>query len=426
MIVEYSRLMTPAHTDLSAPVADGALPIGLAQGVPSPAEEDVLSDFAATLGRSTAQGLELPAYEADAAPETPEQALKAGAPEHVDVAPVADAPVVADMPEITPDLGELSMANDAARDVPITPGVMAAAAGDSVRAAQDTPSRGIESLRDPVLPHIATLLAAHEHRMRGTLESHAPAKPGELAEPGERAEPRDGAASSMTSSPAAAVRAVFPVATPPGVSLPLGLVSPLPASLTVLPLAALPLVADPATPRAASVDNAAAQALRTTFAAGTFGNTFVGEPSAVAMPGGFPSTNGMAGDGTPVARTLSERVQAMTQNGVHEARLRLTPDELGDIAIVVRKSAMQLSVSLQVARPEALSLVQSTAALLRDMLSQRHAGDVNVSVGSMPSSGGDGASGNGRERHSRDERSGDVGPGLALGEAARQREAFRL
>ncbi|VVE53125.1 flagellar hook-length control protein [Pandoraea communis] len=415
MIVEYSRLMTPAHTDLSAPVADGALPIGLAQGVPSPAEEDVLSDFAATLGRSTAQGLELPAYEADAVPETPEQALKAGAPERVDVAPVAGAPVVADMPEITPDLGELSMADDAARDVPITPGVMAAAAGDSVRAAQDIPSRGIESLRDPVLPHIAMLLAAHEHRMRGTLESHAQAEPGELAEP------RDGAASAMTSSPAAAVRAAFPVATPPGVSLPLGLASPLPASLTVLPLAA-----DPATPGAASVDNAAAQALRTTFAAGTFGNTFVGEPSTVAMPGGFPSTNGVAGDGTPVARTLSERVQTMTQNGVHEARLRLTPDELGDIAIVVRKSAMQLSVSLQVARPEALSLVQSTAALLRDMLSQRHAGDVNVSVGSMPSSGGDGASGNGRERHSRDERSGDVGPGLALGEAARQREAFRL
>lgn len=421
MIVEYARLMTPAYTDLSAPVADGALPIGLAQGVPSPAEEDVLSDFAATLGRSTAQGLELPAYEADAAPETPEQALKAGAPEHVDVAPVAGVPVVADMPEITPDLGELSMANDAARDVPITPGVMAATAEDSVRAAQDIPSRGIESLRDPVLPHIATLLAAHEHRMRGTLESHAP------AEPGEPAEPRDRAASAMTSSPAAAVRAAFPVATLPGVTLPLGLASPLPASLTVLPLAALPLAADPATPRAASVDNAPAQAPRTTFAAGTFGNTFVGEPSTVVMPGGFPSTHGMTGDGTSVARTLSERVQTMTQNGVHEARLRLTPDELGDIAIVVRKSAMQLSVSLQVARPEALSLVQSTAALLRDMLSQRHAGDVNVSVGSMPSSGGDGASGNGRgERHSRDERSGDAGPGLALGEAARQREAFRL
>lgn len=419
MIVEYSRLMTPANTDMSAPVADGALPIGLAQGMPSPSAHDALIDFAATLGRSTAQGLELPAQEgdADAAPETPGQTPKADAPERVDVAPVVGTPVVANMPEITPDLGELSVANDAAREVPVRPGVVVPAVGDLALAAQDTPSRGLESRRDPVLPHIATLLAAHEHRMRGALESHAP------AEPGEPAEPRDGAASAMTSSSASAVRAAFPVAAPPGVSLPLGLASLPPASLTV---AALPPAADPATPGAASVDNAAAQALRATFAAGTFGNTFAGEPSTVAMPGGFPSTNGMAGDGTSVARALSERVQTMTQNGVHEARLRLTPDELGDIAIVVRKSPMQLSVSLQVARPEALSLVQSTAALLRDMLSQRHAGDVNVSVGSMPSSGGDGASGNGRERHSRDERSADAGPGLALGEAARQREAFRL
>ncbi|VVD71323.1 flagellar hook-length control protein [Pandoraea horticolens] len=420
MIVEYSRLTTPANTDMSAPVADGALPIGPAQDVPSPAAGDVLSDFAATLGRSTVQGLELTAQEndADAAPEAAEQALKADAPERIDVAPEVGAPVVADMPEITPHLGESSMENDAARDVPVAPSVVAPAVGDSAIVAQDTPSRGIESLRDAVSPHIATLLAAHEHRMRGALGSHAPAGPGESGEP---REPRDGPASAMMSSSASAVRAAFPVTIPPGVSLALGLASPSPTPLTVLPLAA-----DPATQGVAFIDSAATQALRAAFAAGTFGNTFVGEPSTVAMPGGFPSANGTAGDGTSVARTLSERVQTMMQNGVHEARLRLTPDELGDIAIVVRKSAMQLSVSLQVARPEALSLVQGTAALLRDMLSQRHAGDVNVSVGSMPSFSGDGASGNGRERHSRDERSGDAGPGLALGEAARQREAFRL
>ncbi|RSD21630.1 flagellar hook-length control protein FliK [Pandoraea apista] len=126
------------------------------------------------------------------------------------------------------------------------------------------------------------------------------------------------------------------------------------------------------------------------FPPATFGNAVTGELSAAATSGGYLSANVAAGDATTVARTLSERVHAMTEKGVHEARLRLTPAELGDIAIVVRKSPMQLSVSLQVARPEALSLVQGTAALLRDMLSQRHAGEVQVSVAGMPSDGGDG------------------------------------
>jgi flagellar hook-length control protein FliK len=191
------------------------------------------------------------------------------------------------------------------------------------------------------------------------------------------------------------------------------------------------MAADTATPTpgVASIDSGATQALRAAFATSAFGNTFVGESSAAAVAavsGGQLSGQVATGDGATMARTLAERVHAMSENGVHEARLRLAPAELGDIGIVVRKSPMQLSVSLQVARPEALSLVQGTAALLRDMLSQRHAGEVHVSVGSLPSPGGHGTSGNARERHSRDETSGDAGPGLALGEAARKREVFRL
>ena len=200
------------------------------------------------------------------------------------------------------------------------------------------------------------------------------------------------------------------------------------------------MVAELATPAGAAHEGGAAQSLRAIPTPASFGHLLAGDALATAslsglashaaVPGGQPSGQlggyGVAGDAVSVSRALSEHVQSMTVNGTHEARMRLMPAELGEIGVVVRKSPMQLSVSLQVARPEVLSLVQGTAALLRDMLSQRHAGDVVVSVAGLAQYGGDGASGHARERHSRDDPSADATPGRALGVADRNGEAFQL
>ncbi|MDR3397791.1 MAG: flagellar hook-length control protein FliK [Pandoraea sp.] len=424
MIVEPVRLVTaitPASANPSAPVADGMLPVGLAEGLPSLDEGAAANDFAAVFGRLAAQGLESLPHEgdADAAAVAPEGATQAEAPEGLLADLAVGKPAVPVMPLTTPDVDEPALVSDAASDAasvtptpPAAPKIVVPVADDLTLAAQDMSSPDSESLRDPVSPHIATLLAAHEHRMRGALSGQTPMARGEGAASASAALPGLAASASASASVSAAA----------AVSLPLGAPNP--------SLATLPLLRDAATPNVANVESSPTPSLRAAFSPATFGNAFVGEPAVAAMSGGQLAGNVTAGEGATVARTLAERVHAMTEKGVHEARLRLTPAELGDIGIVVRKSPMQLSVSLQVARPEALALVQGTAALLRDMLSQRHAGEVHVSVASMPSFNGHGTSGNPRERHSRDEPSGDAGPGLALGEAARERgqerEAFRL
>ncbi len=425
MIVEPTRLMSPADADLStpAPAPDGALPLGLAPVAPSPGAETPLGDFAATIGRLVAQGVELTGHDGDAdaaqvASEAASQAddavgdACADAPQGLGAGSAVGVPVVPVTSLIAPialNVDGPSMAGDA---VPVAPAVIVPDAGDSTRLVSNPiPGHGNEALRDAAAPHIATLLAAHAHRMRGALGSQA------LAERGQAA------ASALATSSDATVRAAVPMATTPVASPRLGASSPSLAQ----PLMAADKAAP--TPGVASIDSGTTQALRAAFAPAVFGNAFVGESTAAtvaALSGGQPIAQVVVGDGATVARTLAGHVHAMSENGVHEARLRLAPAELGDIGIVVRKSPMQLSVSLQVARPEALSLVQGTAALLRDMLSQRHAGEVHVSVGSLPSFGGHGTSDNARERHSRDEMSGDAAPGLALGEASREREAFRL
>lgn len=411
MIVEPVRLTTLPGADAAAPMANDVLPIGLTQDVASLGAETTSGDFAATLGRSTAQGLERLRQEDgdDAVSPATEAAVLVDTSQPPDAAPVAGLPWVPVTSAVAQHVGEPPMAGDdvsATRDVSIAPTTVAPPAGDSTLVALAPMLRANESLREPVSPHIATLLAAHEHRMRGALGSHVADGT------------REGTVDALAPSLAPAVSTAAPMAVIPAVASPLRSASP--------SLAALPMAADPATPVMAPIDSGATQALRAALAPATFGNAIVSEPATAAVSGGDLSASLTAGEGAAIARSLSGRVHTMTEKGVHEARLRLTPVELGDIGIVVRKSPMQLSVSLQVARPEALSLVQGTAALLRDMLSQRHAGEVHVSVASMPSFSGDGASGNARERHSRDARSDDAGPGLALGEAAREREAFRL
>ncbi|QHE91277.1 hypothetical protein PI93_022815 [Pandoraea fibrosis] len=414
MIVEITRLMTPGSADSLAPVADGALPDGFAQTLADAGIDTALGDFAASLDRSTGQVPDFSGQdtEREAGLVAPAQAPETQALAHPDVATFTGLPAIAVKPAVAPGDDGLLAADDAAslpHDVPVLPGVVMPVADDLAFATQDRPAAGDESLRDTVAPHIATLLAAHEHRMRGALGSQVSAPDGQ---------PQAGDVDTSVSSPAAAVRASAAVASASLVLPPLGPVTP--------SLATRQMATEPASQGVASIDNGATPALRTPFAPVTFGNAYAGEPSAPTVSSGSVSANVAAGDDTAVARALSERVHTMTQKGVHEARLRLTPAELGDIAIVVRKSPMQLSVSLQVARPEALSLVQGTAALLRDMLSQRHPGEVQVSVAGMPSYSGDGASGNARERQSRDDSSGEADPGLALGDAARERKAFRL
>lgn len=421
MIVEITRLMTPGGADPVAPVADGVLPDGLAQTPSAFGIDTAPGDFAASLDRSTGQVPDSPGQETEReaglvppvpAPPPPPPPPETQALVHPDVSSFTGLPSVAAKPAVAPGDDGLQAADDAAplpHDVPVLPSAVIPAADDLAFAAQDRPAAGNESLRDTAAPHIATLLAAHEHRMRGALGSQLSAPAGQ---------PQAGDVDTSASSLAPVVHTSAAVASAPIVSLPLGSVTS--------SLAARQMATEPATQGVASIDNGATPALRAPFAPVTFGNAYAGELSATPVSGGYLSANVAAGDDTAVARALSERVHTMTQKGVHEARLRLTPAELGDIAIVVRKSPMQLSVSLQVARPEALSLVQGTAALLRDMLSQRHAGEVHVSVAGLPSYSGDGASGNARERQSRDDLSRDAGPGLALGEAARERKAFLL
>ncbi|AJC21365.1 hypothetical protein RO07_14300 [Pandoraea pulmonicola] len=266
---------------------------------------------------------------------------------------------------------------------------------------------------------IETFLAAHHHRMRGALGTPVSVFMGHVRSDGDTA-PRVHFVQT-TEFAALPTLAAEKTATETAMPFRLSGVNHHGASLAALPamtegVAGVPPIAD----------GALIPALRATHAEVAAARDGV----SAATPGEKTGAHTLAADSAALARTLSERVTSMAHNGVHEARLRLTPAELGDIGIVVRKSAMLLSVTLQVARPEVLGLVQGTAALLRDMLSQRHTGEVQVSTGAMTAFDGDGASGDTSKRRSRDAPENDAMPGLALGASERgrhdAREVFRL
>ncbi|WP_174978229.1 flagellar hook-length control protein FliK [Pandoraea eparura] len=415
--------MTLTGADPLANVADGALPADLAQAVPHPREGRALHDFAASLVRSSAEGREPvdgSVGQPDAVWGASGEASDASFGSGTEI-PVT-TPVTPAMPLTESDLsnavetpGTVESARDdagRARNVafispilPVMPAATTAVTPDVGEPAPMLPhadARGDASHDDTPTSHIATMLAARAHRMQGALGSVP------LTERGSGAADASSFMAAAPTATASASRVASPMTLPPAVLLPADVTN----------------------------DGGAAQRLRATRVTTPFASALATESTAAsgtpglailaAMPSGQLAGHLSVGDGAAASRTLSERVQSMTENGVQEARMRLMPAELGEIGIVVRKSPMQLSVSLHVARPEVLSLVQGTVGLLRDMLSQRHAGEVHVSLASLPQHGGDGASGNARERHARDDRSGDTRPGLALGAADRGDEAFRL
>lgn len=438
MIVEPGRLMTRPCADRSASVADGPLPVGPAQIV-SDAEAGMASlaslDFAESLGRSAAQGLDRRAHagEAEAIPAATAPQDASTAEDALAATMVVEASIVPAPPLAASDSANASETRDSAGfDGDGGNDGNDGNDGDEARAAPTDAARNLADLMDAMNTHgradrstadaaasqIATLLAAHEHRMRGAL--------GSVAQP-QRADAAVGGA-TLTFAPDAVARVAIP-----GGATPAGLPSAVPSGA---PLSMSSIAVEPATLAGTATDGGATHALRAIHLPASFGNMFAGDalaavgPSGLAsnaaVPGGQLGGYGVAGDAVGVSRALSEHVQSMTANGTHEARMRLMPAELGEIGVVVRKSPMQLSVNLQVARPEVLSLVQGTAALLRDMLSQRHAGEVVVSVAGLPQYGGDGASGHARERHSRDDPSAEATPGRALGVADRDGETFQL
>lgn len=425
MIVDAARPMTLTGADPLANVADGALPADLAQAVPHPREGRALHDFAASLVRSSAEGrdpVDRSVGQPDAVWVASGDASDASFGSGTEILVAKSVAPVMPLAESDPSSavekpGTAESARDdagTARNVAfISPivSVMPAATtavttdvGESAPTLLHTDAPGDAPHDDTATSPIATMLAARAHRMQGALDSVPLTERGSGATD---ASPFMAAAPTATAT-ATASRVASPMTLPPAALLP--------ADVTNDGGAAQRLRATLATPPLAN-----ALVTDSTVASGTRGLAIL-----AAMPGGQLAGHLSVGDGAAASRTLSERVQSMTENGVQEARMRLMPAELGEIGIVVRKSPMQLSVSLHVARPEVLSLVQGTVALLRDMLSQRHAGEVHVSLASLPQHGGDGASGNARERHARDDRSGDTRPGLALGAADRGDEAFRL
>jgi flagellar hook-length control protein FliK len=304
-------------------------------------------------------------------------------------------------------------------------------AGDAVTAPHVSISRSGDILAG-VLPtpggaalstSVETFLAAHHHRMRGALGTPASALMGHARSDGDIA-PRVHF-TQMTAFAELPALAAEKAATETPMPFRLSGVNHHGASLAALPAIAESIAGVPPT-----ADSMSIPALRATLAEVQPASAVVRDGVSAATPGEKNGAHTLAADSAALARTLSERVTSMAHNGVHEARLRLTPAELGDIGIVVRKSAMLLSVTLQVARPEVLGLVQGTAGLLRDMLSQRHTGEVQVNTGAMTALDGDGASGDTSKRRSRDTPENDEMPGLALGASERgrhdAREVFRL
>lgn len=424
MIVDPVRLTTFTRADPLSKVAHGALPADSAQAVSAPQDSMASHDFSASLVRLSTQGLDpdAAAGESDTgwtvSSGASDTALGQGMDVRVGAAVASAMPLAGPDPQNavdtngTPDTepDDAGMAREVtvlAPTMPVNPvmpvmSVTTAAvtfdAGEPAYMPLDTYASRGESLDDAAASHLATMLAAREHRMQGAVGS---------AQPTERGNGAIDTSTSMSAT-ASAARVGAPMSPPP--------VGSLPAAMTNDDgLAHAPRVAFSPTLSGSAV---ATEAITAT---GISGLTSLATVSGGTLGGALA-----ASDGAGVSRTLFERVQSMMENGVQEARMRLMPAELGEIGIVVRKSPMQLSVSLQVARPEVLSLVQGTVGLLRDMLSQRHAGDVHVSIASLPQHGGDGASGNARDRHARDDRAGDASPGLALGAAGRNDEAFRL
>lgn len=424
MIVEPVRLTTFTHADPLSKVAHGVPPADSAQAVSAPQDAMASHDFAASLVRLSTQGLDLDAAAGESetgwavSVDAPDTAWRHGMEVRVGAAAASAMPLAGPDPQNAvdtngkpdpepDDAGIVREVAVLAPTMPVNPvmpvmSVTTAAvtldAGEPALMPLDTYSSHGESPDDAAASHLATMLAAREHRMQGAVGS---------AQPTERG---NGAVDTSTSrsATASAVRVVAPMSPPP--------VGSLPATMTNDDgVAHAPRVAFSPTLSGSAV------ATELSAATGTSGLTSLATVSGGTLGGALAASNGAA-----VSRTLSERVQSMMENGVQEARMRLMPAELGEIGIVVRKSPMQLSVSLHVARPEVMSLVQGTVGLLRDMLSQRHAGDVHVSIASLPQHGGDGASGNARDRHARDHRAGDASPGIALGAAGRNDEAFRL
>ncbi|WP_449413529.1 flagellar hook-length control protein FliK [Pandoraea soli] len=423
MIVEPARLTTFIRADPLSTVAHGALPADSAQAESVPQDGMASHDFAASLVRLSGQGLDLGAAADEpntglaASAGASDTSLGQGMEVRVGTAVASAMPLAVPAPQNAvdtngtpePEPDDAGMAREVAVLAPsmpvnpvmpvmsVTTSAVTLDASEPAYMPLDTYASRGESPDDAAASHLATMLAAREHRMQGAVGS------AQLTERGRGAVDT----STSMSATASAARVGAPMSPPP--------VGSLPANMTN--------------------DDGVAHALRATFSSTLSGSAVATELTAATGMSGLTSLATVSGgtlggahaasDGAAVSRTLSERVQSMMENGVQEARMRLMPAELGEIGIVVRKSPMQLSVSLHVARPEVLSLVQGTVGLLRDMLSQRHAGDVHVSIASLPQHGGDGASGNARDRHARDDRAGNASPGLALGAADRNDEVFR-
>ncbi|WP_353190672.1 flagellar hook-length control protein FliK [Pandoraea pnomenusa] len=396
-----------------------------------PGDVAMMTDFTATLSRSLAAAPDaserhrLAAVDPDT--ETPAQATP---PDAVGVSvPIAEI-------EATPVLSEVSIGVDSAVQTSTGNGIATSTdvasqfeegANNGTRTPALVPDDGrAHALRDHfpddfTSPSIETLLVAHRHRMRGALETRAVAPTVTATNDGDMSSDAHlvQATERPTSTRAASVQTLLPGTGRHGGSLASLLAMPAPVFDTERGTPQPPVVDDPSNP-----------IVRGAFPGQLSASAIVRDALGAATQGERIGAHVIAGDGAAVARTLAERVSSMTSEGVHEARLRLMPDELGDIDIVVRKSAMQLRVTLQVARPEVLGLVQGTAALLRDMLSQRHAGEVHVSTGAMTGFDGDGAPGDTSKRRHSELPQDDANPGLALGASAHgglvEQGVFRL
>ncbi|MBN4667382.1 flagellar hook-length control protein FliK [Pandoraea nosoerga] len=397
------------------------------------------TDFAATLRRSLGANAEAGAAGrgVTSASQTPGTAVAAAvAPEFAPPA-LATSDALGDVERGRRTPGDDALVERSDSALPVhDAGVAPAAPGGHV------------SLPDDVLAHdsrvsgdagafapIETLLAAHLHRMRGAsgtpvsgFLAHARSD-GDMASRMEGLHVSQPAQDAMLQTPTAKAEAGHTTPLPFPLLLP-GTGRHGASFLALSEGAALRDAGEPSAHTAQTADSASIALARVALAEG--GSTGTGARDGIAAVTSEERVGAhvLAGDRPALARALAERVASMTHDGVHEARLRLTPAELGDIGIVVRKSAMQLSVTLQVSRPEVLALVQGTAALLRDMLSQRHTGEVQVSASAMAAFDGGGASGDAPKQRARETPEDDAGPGLALGASGQgQREAqgaFRL
>lgn len=185
----------------------------------------------------------------------------------------------------------------------------------------------------------------------------------------------------------------------------------LPSPAAVLPREAAPVQPlDGNSPQAGRRDDPAATAFAMPPADGAAVAMDAAAPTASVSAAGKP----VPAHGQALLEALGERVQVQIAQRSEHAVIRLDPQAMGSVEIVLRHEAGALQVQFTASHPDVQRQLQGISEALRQDLSQRQYTDVSVNVAAQQHGDADGRRRQGGQQPAPEQR-----PGQALAEAER-------